>query len=173
MVHVVLVKGNLLRRVVTLWPLRQAPLLHDALVRLEGDVLAGDVAVEYGEAATDVRAVELARCAPRERRNALRVGESDVQLLGRCAEFVLRGDRCGVHGHLLAAGGSGGRGGRLRRARLARVGGCLLRLLRVLVRGRESAGRVRVGSMLDVLGVLRDQRRSQLPELLAQLRSDL
>lgn len=87
-VHVVLVEFDFERAEVTLGPLGETPFLDDEGRRVELDVFAVDVAIEDGELAADVGAVELARRAAGEDCDALRVGEGVVELFGRGAELI-------------------------------------------------------------------------------------
>jgi len=77
-VHVVLIEVHLEGAEVAGGPLGQTPFLDDLLRGVELDILAGDVAVEYGELAADFGALELAGRTAGEGGNALGVGEGVV-----------------------------------------------------------------------------------------------
>lgn len=146
-----------------LGPLGQAPFLRDQSVRLEGQVLSGDVAVEDGELSTDVGSVKPARRTAREGRDALGVGEGDVHLLGRGAELIR-----GMHSHRVDGDLARRRGSLGLWGYSLGFGG-----LGVVGWGSETLGWVLAGGMLDVLAMLGDQGRTKLRELLAHLRNDL
>lgn len=158
-VDVVLVKVDAQRRVVTRRPLLQAPALHNVRGLLELDVGTGDVAVKQLKLAADLGALKQLGRRAREGGDALRVGESLVQLVGRGAELFLVGDRCGVDG---LAGGRLGCGGR--RVRLGGGAGG-----REVFGGGEAARRVGPRGVLDVLAMLGNKGTGQLDEGLAQL----
>lgn len=86
-VDVVLIEVDLQGAEVLSGPLGQTPLLDD-LSGGELGVLAGNVAVEDGELAADLGALELAGRSTGESGDALGVGESGVELLGSGAELV-------------------------------------------------------------------------------------
>lgn len=162
-VDVVLVQVDLESTEVTLGPLGEAPLLNDLLGGVELDELAGHVAVEDGELAAGL-GVELAGCTAGEGGDALGVGEGGVQLLGGSAELVRCGHGGGVNGDL--AGGGGGGGGS--------SGSSLLLAGRGVEGGRSEASRgVDAGSVLEVLGVLGDERFCEGGQSLAELGKDL
>lgn len=163
-VDVVLVQVDLESTEVTLGPLGEAPLLNDLLGGVELDELAGHVAVEDGELAAGMGAVELAGCTAGEGGDALGVGEGGVQLLGGSAELVRCGYGGGVNGDLAGGGGNGG----------GSSGGSLLLAGRGVEGGRsEAGGGVDARSVLEVLGVLGDERFCEGGQSLAELGKDL
>lgn len=161
MVDVVLVKLDLQLGVVVLGPLVQPPALHDLGRLLQLEVLARDVAAEELELAAGLGALEDPGQGPREGRDALRVGEGLVELLGRGAELLVVGHRGGVDD---AAGVGLGRDG---------LGLDAGRWCRVVLGGGEAAGGVGAGRVLDVLAVLGDQGGEELEEFAAQLGDEL
>lgn len=161
-IDIVLIKVNLQVTEVVGRPLSQTPLLHQMLGGLQLNELAGDVSVKNRELAAGFSALELARWAPRERGNALRVRESVVQLLGGGAELVGRRHGRGVDGGFA----------RCRGGCLARAASGLLGRLRVDLCGGEPAGWVDAGSVLQVLAVLSDQGWAEFDQRLAQLGHD-
>jgi hypothetical protein len=162
-IDVVLVQVDLEGAEVTLRPLGEAPLLDDLLGSVELNVLAGNVAIEDGELAARMGALELAGCAASEGGDALGVGEGVVELLGGGAELVRCGHGGGVNSDLAGSRGGGSGGG----SRLLLAG------LRVNGGRGEASGGVHAGSVLKVLGVLGDEGTGKGGQGLAELREDL
>lgn len=146
----------------TLGPLGEAPLLNDLLGSVELNVLAGNVAIEDGELAARMGALELAGCATSERGDALGVGEGVVKLLGGGAELIRCGHGGGVNSDLAGSRGGSGDGSSL-----------LLGGLRMNDGRSEASGGVHAGSVLEVLGVLGDKGAGKGGQGLAELREDL
>jgi hypothetical protein len=161
-IDIVLIKVNLQGTEVVGRPLSQTPLLHQMLGGLQLHELAGDVSVKNRELAAGLGALELARRAPRERGNALRVRESVVQLLGGGAELVGRRHGRGVDGGFA----------RRRAGCLARAAGGLLLRLRMDLCGGKPAGWIDAGGVLQVLAVLGNQGWAEFGQCLAQLGYD-
>jgi hypothetical protein len=162
-IDIILVEVDLQRAEVTLRPLRKTPRLDNLLRLVESNKLSSDIAVEDGELAADLGAIELARRAACERSNALRVRESAVELAGCGAELVRGGHSGCVHNGLAGLGGGGSlRGGG--------PGGLGLRVDGGL---GEAAGWVDAGSVLEVLGVLGDQGAGEFGQGLAELGDEL
>ena len=130
----------------TLGPLSKTPLLDNLLGLVEGNELSSHVSVKDSELAADLGALELARRTARERSDALRVGESVVELAGCSAELVRSRHGGCVDGDLAGLGSSGG----------LRGWGIGLGL-RVDAGLGEAAGWVDAWGVLEVLAVLGDQ----------------
>jgi hypothetical protein len=162
MVHVVLVKLNLERGVVTLGPLSQPPALDNLFVRLEFEIFTRDIATKQLKLATLVCTFKHLGRAPREGSDARWVDECLVRLLGSRAELlvVCHGRRV-HHGASLA----------LRARGLCWLGSGVL--LGQGLGGGEAARRVGAGGVLNVLAMFGDESRSELLERLSQLGDDL
>ena len=162
-VDIILVEVDLQRTEVTLGPLSQTPLLDNLLGLVERHELASDIAVEDGELAANLGALELAGRATCEGSNALRVGESVVELAGGGTELIGGSHGGGVDGDLAGLGGSG----RLGAGGLGGLG------LGVDDGFGEAAGGVHAGCVLKVLAVLGDEGVGEPAEGGTELRDEL
>lgn len=157
-IDIVLVEVDLQRTEVTLRPLGQAPLLDDLLRLIELGEFAGHIAIEDGELASDLGALELARRGASESGNPLGISEGVVQFLSGRAELIGGGNSGGVDRYLAARRRRGGLGSSRLFLGLRMVGG-----------SREPARRVDTRGMLEVFAVFRNQSGTKLRQLLSQL----
>lgn len=155
-IDIILIEVDFLGTEVTFGPLSQTPGLHDLLGLVESDELTSDVAVEDGELAADLGALELTRRAAGECGDALGVRESVVEFAGCGAELIGGSHGSGVNGDL-AGRRSGGLGG---------FGGLGLRVDGGL---GEAARGVDAGGVLEILAVLGDQSVGEAGQRLAEV----
>lgn len=160
-VDIVLVKLNVELRVVTGRPLVQSPGLNNLLGLFQLKIFSRDVAVKELKLASCLCSLKHLWRRPSEGGQSLRVDKGLIQLLSSGAELL-------VVTHCY----------RVDNARTASVRSCGLSCslwcsLGEGSRGREAAGRVGAGGMLDILSMLSDQGTSKFLKLFSELRNKL